>query len=310
MCKPFKTIDEQIDILQSRGMSIADTTSAKVALSTISYYRLSGYSYPFRQYSKEKQERLDQFVPNTTLEQVLALYAFDERLRLATFQQLSRIEVALRALVGYAMGKENPYIHLTPSLLGPAGFNKRKQRRTDEYNRWEGSYSKSLKPHREDFIRHYIDRHEGKLPIWVAVHVLEWGQLATLLKMAPLACQDTIAGPLHLSASQLHSWLDSLRILRNICAHQGRLFNRTLRKVKLPENTGELGMRKLSPKKNKCFDQLTLVQYLTREMGLGGMTALPRVLATFPASKSVPVRATGAPDNWQSLPLWNPEGAL
>ena len=108
----------------------------------------------------------------------------------------------------------------------------------------------------------------------------------------------------HLSRSQVNSWLDILRILRNICAHQGRLFNRTLRQVKLPEDAEILGIRELSPKKNKCFDQLTLVQYLTRTMGLGDGTALPSVLATFPATDVVPLRATGTPDNWQSLPLW------
>lgn len=125
-----------------------------------------------------------------------------------------------------------------------------------------------------------------------------------LFKMAPIHCQDSIADSLHLSRSQVNSWLDILRILRNICAHQGRLFNRTLRQVKLPEDAEILGIRELSPKKNKCFDQLTLVQYLTRTMGLGDGTALPSVLATFPATDVVPLRATGTPDNWQSLPLW------
>ena len=51
----------------------------------------------------------------------------------------------------------------------------------------------------------------------------------------------------------------------------------------------------------------TLVQYLTRTMGLGGGTALPSVLAAFPATDVVPLRATGTPDNWQSLPLWTCE---
>ena len=63
----------------------------------------------------------------------------------------------------------------------------------------------------------------------------------------------------------------------------------------------------LSEAKNKCFDQLTLIQYLTRTMGLGGGTALPADLAAFPATDVVPLRATGTPDNWQSLPLWSCE---
>lgn len=52
MEKPFRTIDEQIDILRSRGMIIDVIETARKALEKISYYRLSGYSYPFRQYDK------------------------------------------------------------------------------------------------------------------------------------------------------------------------------------------------------------------------------------------------------------------
>ena len=304
MEKPFRTIDEQIDILRSRGMVIDDIETARKALEKISYYRLSGYSYPFRQYDKASRTRSDQFLPKTNLEQVLALYRFDERLRATTFQELSRIEVGLRALIGYTLGEEHPHLHLASSRLGPSGFDKENKHETKKYRKWIYSYEKSRKRSQEDFIRHYRDEYNGKLPVWVAVHILEWGKLALLFKMAPIHCQDTIAASLHLTRSQVNSWLENLRILRNICAHQGRLFNRTLRKVKLPNDAETLGITQLSPKRNKCFDQLTLIQYLIRTMGLGDGTALPAVLATFPATDIVPLRATGTPDNWQSLPLW------
>ena len=118
MEKPFRTIDEQIDILRSRGMVIDNIEAAQKALESISYYRLSGYSYPFRQYDKESRTRSDQFSPKTNLEQVLALYRFDERLRTTTFQELSRIEVGLRALIGYTLGKDHPYLHLASLRSG------------------------------------------------------------------------------------------------------------------------------------------------------------------------------------------------
>ena len=307
MEKPFLTIDQQIDLLRSRGMTIDDSKTAKQTLETISYYRLSGYYYPFRQYDDTTQTRSDHFSPNTNLEQVLSLYRFDEKLRSVTFHELSRIEVGLRALIGYTLGEEHPYLHLASSQLGPSGFDKENKHETKKYRKWIYSYEKSLERSQEDFIRHYRDEYNGKLPVWVAVHILEWGKLAMLFEMAPIHCQDTIAASLHLTRSQVNSWLDILRILRNICAHQGRLFNRTLRKVKLPKDAETLGITQLSPESNKCFDQLTLVQYLIRTMDLGDGSALPAVLAAFPATDVVPLRTTGAPDNWQSLPLWKPE---
>ena len=42
--KPFRTYDEQIDLLQDRGLCITDREFANHALSTISYYDLiNGY---------------------------------------------------------------------------------------------------------------------------------------------------------------------------------------------------------------------------------------------------------------------------
>lgn len=227
-------------------MIIGDIETARKALESISYYRLSGYSYPFRQYDRKRRTRSDQFTPETNLEQVLALYRFDERLRTTTFQELSRIEVGLRALIGYTLGTDHPYLHLASLRLGPSGFDKENNHETDEYRRWISSYNRNLRRSQEDFIQHYKSEYSGKLPIWVAVHILEWGQLAMLFKMAPIHCQDSIASSLQLSRPQINSWLDKLRILRNICAHQGRLFNRTLRKAKLPDNAHDLGIIGLS----------------------------------------------------------------
>lgn len=46
--KPFKTYDEQIDILKSRNLEIKDKSKAKDILSQINYYNLiNGYKDPF-----------------------------------------------------------------------------------------------------------------------------------------------------------------------------------------------------------------------------------------------------------------------
>ena len=46
--KPFRTYDEQIDLLQDRGLCITDREFANHALSTISYYDLiNGYKNIF-----------------------------------------------------------------------------------------------------------------------------------------------------------------------------------------------------------------------------------------------------------------------
>ncbi len=46
--KPFLTVSEQLEQLQSRGISVTDVDRAKRDLRAINYYRLSGYLYPLR----------------------------------------------------------------------------------------------------------------------------------------------------------------------------------------------------------------------------------------------------------------------
>jgi abortive infection bacteriophage resistance protein len=55
---------------------------------------------------------------------------------------------------------------------------------------------------------------------------LGWGGLTRLYGFAPRSTQDAIAGRCGLRAPQLSSWLKALNIVRNVCAHHGRLYNR------------------------------------------------------------------------------------
>ena len=55
---------------------------------------------------------------------------------------------------------------------------------------------------------------------------------------------------------------------------------------------------------NRCFGQLTLIQYLLNELGVGDSTILPNILETYPAAKMVPQSHMGIPSSWETLPLW------
>lgn len=46
--KDFRTIDEQVELLRSRGLTIEDEAEAKEFLLRNNYYRVSGYSLTLR----------------------------------------------------------------------------------------------------------------------------------------------------------------------------------------------------------------------------------------------------------------------
>jgi abortive infection bacteriophage resistance protein len=53
--KPTLSVQDQIKLLKNRGLEIPDEAKAERYLLNISYYRLSGYMYPFL---KDKKQHL------------------------------------------------------------------------------------------------------------------------------------------------------------------------------------------------------------------------------------------------------------
>ena len=77
MAKRATTIQEQIALLKSRGMSIPDEHKAEEALLDIGFYRLGFYSFPFEKSIPNLNNRSHKYKPNTSFTDVLDLYYFE-----------------------------------------------------------------------------------------------------------------------------------------------------------------------------------------------------------------------------------------
>ena len=71
--KDFKTVEQQLEILRTRGLSITDDTKAKDFLLHNNYYRVSGYSLTLR--------KNDVFSKSATFQNIIDIYQFDHELR-------------------------------------------------------------------------------------------------------------------------------------------------------------------------------------------------------------------------------------
>ena len=299
--KEFKTYNEQVDILVRRGMDIGDRDEAIFLLQQVSYYRLSGYCYPFREF--KNSSRADTFFPGTRLRDVVDLYRFDSRLRTATFTALTPIELAIRAHLGHELGSLDPLIHLDPNKLGVTVDTPKKEK----YNSWRKRYDRELESSREDFVNHHKQKYGGNLPVWAATEIMDWGRLTYLYELSPRSVQNIISSQCDLTAPQLRSWLKALNIVRNICAHHGRLFNRVHAvSPKLPAQGTHTDLDCINTDWKRTFGQLTLVQLLLDRLNVGNKKLLPTVVQSFPEVQIVPISHMGAPDNWQTASkLWS-----
>jgi abortive infection bacteriophage resistance protein len=84
--------------------------------------------------------------------------------------------------------------------------------------------------HAEAFIEHYYTKYgiPHLPPFWMVAEILTLGALSLLYSgIGDPALKAQIAQPFGVTAKVLGSWMHSLSHLRNICAHHGRLWNRT-----------------------------------------------------------------------------------
>ena len=91
--KEFKTIDEQLNILKSRGLTIDDEEKASDFLLHNNYYRVSGYSLTLRNH--------DVFSKTASFQNIIDIYSFDHELRHILLKYLEIIEVQLKSVYAY-----------------------------------------------------------------------------------------------------------------------------------------------------------------------------------------------------------------
>ena len=93
--KTYSTPHELVQLLKTRGMEITDEEKALHYISHIGYYRLSAYMYPLLSIPKEQHL----FKQGVTFGKVMMLYRFDKKLRLLLFNEIEKIEIAIRCAV-------------------------------------------------------------------------------------------------------------------------------------------------------------------------------------------------------------------
>lgn len=237
--KPHLTWDEQLALLQGRGMVVEDRAAAVSALRRIGYYRLSGYWYPFREVDREATHqaghpvRSDRFQPGTRFELVVQLHDFDDQLRRTMMAALQALEVTLRVKVSYRIGAVDPMGHLSGSALDPAACGRaprgpRGRQHQTAFSAWRAEYDQlQTKAGKDVYVQHFVTKYDGMVPVWAACEFMTMGCLVALFQLMTPKDRRRVASEFGVRNAQvLDGWLRALNVTRNHCAHNGRLWNR------------------------------------------------------------------------------------
>ena len=233
-------VEEQIALLESRGMKIEDKDKAKENLLDIGYYRLGFYWFPFEKTYPRKVRRNHEFIDNTLLDYAIKLYYFDFDLRNIFLRYISRIEVNFRTTIIYHVSntyKENPYWYVDSSVI------EKEMIASSDYQKVLSDLSK------ESVLR--LDKKEHCKrdfpPAWKALEYMSFGTIIKLydsLKNPHLRCDISKVYGMN-SPSQFSNYINTVRKLRNYCAHGKVLFDLNLDEAIGNGPLGNLGNRKV-----------------------------------------------------------------
>lgn len=120
MAKSATTIDQQLDLLKSRGLAVNDENKAREILLDVGYYRLGFYLFPFEKSYPELRNRTHEYIKDASFEDAVNLYYFDFDLRLLLMRYLNRIEIAFRTSLIYNLSNKynpNPVWFVSPGVV-------------------------------------------------------------------------------------------------------------------------------------------------------------------------------------------------
>ena len=291
--KPYLNVKSQVTLLQSRGLEILDTQKAEQYLNYIGYYRLSAYMFPFLTIPKQQH----QYKKGATFEKVMMLYRFDKKLRLLIFNEIEKIEVAIRNTITSTICEEtnNPFWMTDQANYANNG----------RYANTLAKIEAEIQHSNEEFITHFQNTYSDNYPpAWMLAEILPLGILTNIYNnLKDKRLKKQIAQKFGLQITPFQSWMTIITLTRNACCHHRRVWNKqnTIRPT-LP-NSIQYPWISLNIDYLKIYFNLCIIKYFLNIISpQNDMTdKLKNLLAAFP---EIDTAAMGFPNGWENEPVW------
>lgn len=290
--KAFLDYEELAERAMSRGLGVSSKDILVSVLKRISYYRFTGYLFPF------KQQGSEDYLPGTTLAGVLDRYYFDDELRKITFAALAEVELQLR----------NDILHEHTRRYGPFGFLTNKSlpfMNPLEHSTFISSMQKNNTTSKELFIVRYNVKYScsNALPFWMALETSTFGELLYVHKGLEGDIKNVIANKYHLPKQVIRSWLLSLNYIRNICAHHYRLWDKNLSVTPRRREKRSEWTKPVPVDTSKFYAVALVVLHFQKHIDtIGWKKAFLSIVKKYPG---VPLCGRmGFPEDWQQIPIW------
>lgn len=262
--KPFKTIDQQIDILRTRGAEIINYDWAKKSLLFHNYYKIvNGYDDIF-------------ILPNSApkiykkgvrFDQIYSVFAFDYRLRVLFLDQLTIIENKIKSLISYEHSRSygpDGYLISSSFNMGehlPKISNKQKWTyQCNAQNLISRLHSEFVRNINKPYIKKALFE-DGKVPFWSFIGIITFGTLTKFYEQMKDSDRKIIANYFSVTSSELLSFMQLLTAARNLCAHNERIYCLNAIKLEIPREA-HLTVLNYNHARNNLFSAIICFKHL------------------------------------------------
>ncbi|MBR5335419.1 MAG: Abi family protein [Bacteroidaceae bacterium] len=292
--KGYSNPHDIISLLQSRGLHISDTNKAEHDIERIGYYRLSAYMYPFLCTPKE----LHKYKNNASFDKVMMLYRFDKKLRMLLFNEIEKIEVAVRSAIA------NTCCEITgnPFWMTDANYFTDKTKFAKTMQLIDAELRKS----REDFIAHFKSTYSNPYPpAWMLSEILPFGIITNIYNnIKKKNIKKRVSQTFGLQIDPFESWLTIITLTHNSCCHHARVWNkRNTILATIPDQINRPWITLTTDYLRIYFNICIIKYFLDIVSPQNDMLAkLQWLFVKFP---EVDLKALGFPVGWEMEPLWN-----
>ena len=275
-------------------MHFSDEGKAESYLMNIGYHRLSAYIFPFYKIPKSDLVLKD----GTTFEQVMTLYRFDKKLRIVLFNEIEKIEVAIRSVLANIGCQE----------LGDKYWitNAEYFANNDKFRQTLAVIEKELAASKEEYIESFRQNYiEDYPPAWMITEILSFGNLNYIYSnIASNRLRKLIADYFGLKPQVFTSWLTVLVNLRNMCCHHARVWNRDfMLNPAEPQKTKNAWVDTSKIDKKRIYYRLCIIRYFLSSVSPNNNFS-EKLLCLLTDFLSVDIAAMGFNEEWQEEKLW------
>ena len=201
--------------MNSKCVSIKDENSAKYLIEKYSYYSIvNSYKWIFKKGKNYKD--------NASFEEIFAIYKFDKNLKIIMLKYILEIEAVIKTKIANLFAKKyglKDYLNIYNFDLKDDNSNlvhieKLVEEIKKEIDKGNGKH---------EAITHYMKKY-GFVPPWVVTKILSLGTISKFYGLIKQQDRQEISKQFHINDRMLKNILGNLTSVRNIAAHDDRLY--------------------------------------------------------------------------------------